>query len=291
MNQTNTNRVHPHPTGNLQAILRRHEFVSLPTRDEGTHLAIRTYGVQGVVCCDILVYRKINRMGKALLNEVINLNHALSDLQTQFPTNPHLLNSAFQSHLISFLGKRAHVLTDESGAPIYCQIVPVLIYHTETYVPSIRERARAYPAQLIHLSHFEEFLTQKISKRSYQLDNSNNAVQYLRKSYRNLGITLILLPLLFGLSGVLIGLELLSIGLITILVSILGLAVLLQKATKYFKQFKILNTIPVLTTEQTQILASHTKQTEIPSELTSILELLQSLPTWANVNYENGEIE
>lgn len=233
----------------IQGILHQHNFVSLPTRADGTQLAVRNYDEQGVVCCHLLVFREINETSKALREEATQLIQALSELQTALPDNPHYLNSTFQSHAIRLCGKKAQVLTDQIGQPLYCQIIPLLLYPPGVYLPSIRERATAYPAQVLPQNQMNAYLNQHLFPRLCQTKTPHKRIQYLRKSFRMLGLSFLFLPLLIGLTGIFLALTLLLPALFTILLCILGPVLLLRKALSSFNKFQLHTAIPILTTK------------------------------------------
>ena len=249
MTQSQVNGVSQSSNINLQTVLRQHNFVSLPSRSDGVQLAVRNYDDQGVVCCDILVYREINGKGKALHDEVTLLVQTLSNLQSQLLNDVTHLFSTIQRYSISFLGKKAHVLTTESSQPVYCQMIPILVHQSEEYLPSIRERTRAYPAQVIHYSHFDKFLTNNLPSRVPLTSPVNTSTQALRSSYRSLGLALILVPLCIGLSGIFLALEMVPFALMAILTSVLGPALLLRKGARAFTQFQLQNVIPIQSAE------------------------------------------
>jgi hypothetical protein len=272
MTQSNVNRTNGSPVSSLESILSRHEFVPQPSRSKGIQLAVRNYRYQGVDCYDILVYKQVNEGGNILHEGVNHLLQTLSDLQRELPINPHHLNPRLQSQAISFLRKKAFVLTNESRQPVCCQMIPLLLYQSDDSLPSIRERAIAYPVQIIHHGQLEEFLTQNLPKRALCPNNSNKDLSFLRRSFRNLGFLLILVPVAIGLSGILIGLKLLHIALISILIGILGSVILVRKATGSFKQFQQQNAIPVIQTILQQTCTPHINQTELDSDPFSTLE-------------------
>ncbi len=272
MIESNVNSTNGLQEASLETILSRLEFVSQPSRGKGIQLAVRNCEYRGVDCYDILVYKQVNERGKTLQEDVNNLLQTLSDLQRELPSNPHYLNPLLQSQAISFLRKKAFVLTNKSRQPIRCQMIPLLLYQSDDSLPSIRERATAYPVQIIHHGHLEEFLTQNLPKRVLCLNNSHENLSFLKRSFRNLGFLLILVPVAIGLSGILIGLKLILIGLISILIGILGSVFLVRKATGAFKQFQQQNAIPVIQTMLQQTSTPHINQTELDSNPFSTLE-------------------
>lgn len=250
----------------LVTTLSQHEFVSLSTMGDSTQIAVRTYQNQGVVCCDILVFREANRTGKALQTEVALLIQTLEHLQSQLPASIHHLNSTFQSHTISFLGRKAHVLTDSTAQSLYCQMVPLILYQTDGIFPSIREQAAFYPVQVIHTSHLGEFLTHNLPQRSSPPDAQNTNVHELKESNQKLGLSLILFPLFLGLSGILASLGFLPIALVTLALGILGPVILIHRATKSFEQFRIRNMIPVQAAQPLRTSNLQSNQDAIESE-------------------------
>jgi hypothetical protein len=252
--------------------LSQHEFVALPTRVDDTHIAVRTNQNRGVICCDILVFRQVNKMGKALRREVALLVQMLENLQSQLPDNPHYLHSTFHSHAISFLGKKAHVLTNNAEQPLYCQMVPLLLYQTDEFLPSIRERATAYPVQVLQTNHLDEFLTQNLPRRTTPPNTQNVGVHQLKHSYRNLGLSLIIFPLFIGITGILASLGLLPIALVSLVLGILVPLYLLHRATKAFEAFRIQNVIPVQAAQPNRTSTFLSHQEVVQSETQPPLE-------------------
>ncbi|MFW9934191.1 MAG: hypothetical protein ACFFDU_01495 [Candidatus Thorarchaeota archaeon] len=244
----------------IQRILHQHNFVALPARADGTQLAVRNYDTQGLVRCDLLVFREINETSKALRKEATRLIQALSELQTELPDNPRHLNSTFQSHAIRLCGKKAQVLTDQVGQPLYCQIIPLLLYPPGVYLPSIHERATAYPAQVLPQNQMNEYLNQNLSPQLCQTKTPHKRIQYLRKSFRMLGLSFLFLPLLIGLTGIFLAFTLLLPALFTILLCILEPVLLLRKALSFFNKFKLHTAIPILTTKP---ISAHLKASKI----------------------------
>jgi hypothetical protein len=247
----------------IQGILHQHSFVSLPTRADGTQLAIRNYDEQGVVRCDLLVFREINETSKVLHKEATQLIQALSELQTELPDNPHYLNSTFQSHAIRICAKKAQVLTDQIGHPLYCQILPLLLYSPGVCLPSIRERAAAYPAQVLHQNQMIAYLNQNLSPRLWQIKTPHKRIQYLRKSFRMFGLSFLFLPLLIGLTGIFLALTLLLPALFTLLLCILEPVLLLRKTLNSFNKFQLHTAIPILTTKP---VSAHLRASKIQIE-------------------------
>jgi hypothetical protein len=250
MTQSEANQVSSQSINGIQAILHRHSFKSLPIREDGTQIAIRTDDTHDVLYCDILVFKQIKETNKVLREEFSSFIYTLSDLQARHPSSFQFLNPAFHIHTISFLGKKAHVLRNKSGHPVCCQIIPFLVYHSDEFLPSIQERATVHPVQIIHISLINDFLINHIPKQVYSHQSSEKNVQYLRGSYRNLGLTLILSPFLMGLSGILSSLGLSPFAWITFLLGLIGAIGLLRKATNSFKKFQVCHTIPIRTTGQ-----------------------------------------
>jgi hypothetical protein len=272
MIKSNVNRTNGSPVASLEAILSRLEFMSQPSRGKGIQLAVRNYEYKGIDCYDILVYKKVNERGNTLQEDVNYLLQTLTDLQRELPIHPHHLNPRLQSQAISFLRKKAFILTNKSRQPVHCQMIPLLLYHSDVSPPSIRQRATTYPVQIIHHSHLEEFLTQNLPKRVLCANNSSENYSFLKRSFRDLGFLLILVPVVIGLSGILIGLNLLLIAVISILTGILGSVILIRKATRSFKQFQYQNAIPVIQTLLQQTSTPHINQTELNSDSFSAIE-------------------
>jgi hypothetical protein len=278
----NVNRTNGPPLANLEATLCRHEFVILPSKGQDIRLAVRNYDYKGVDCYDILVYKQVNGRGSALQKDANSLLQTLSDLQRQLPRNPHHLNPRLQSHTISFLRKRAFVLTNDSQKPVRCQMIPLLLYQSEDTLPAIHERGAVYPIHIIHQGQLEDFLAQKLPKRVQHSNNSNENLSFLKRSFRNLGSLLILIPIAIGLSGILIGLKLIHIAIFTILISILGGVIVFRKATASFHQFQQQNTIPVIQAMLQPTGTPHVTQMEITSNPLFTFEEVFNTPQIVN---------
>lgn len=238
-------KVNQRSTGELRQILHQCDFVSLPTRGDGTKVAVRNHDHQGVVCCNLLVYREFNGAGEALQKEVTALVETLSHLQTTLPNNPQSLHSTFQSHAISLFGKKAHVLATPTGHMIHCQITALIINHSNDFIPSVSDRASASPAHIIHHSQLGDFLTQHLPMHLSQHSNFSSNIHHLRTSYQMLGLAFLLIPIIIGLTGIGISLGVLPLALLTSLSGVLGCVFLLRKAHGAFTQFQLYNSIPI----------------------------------------------
>lgn len=269
------NRVSQRPTDELQQILRKYDFVSLPTRGNSIQLAVRNNDKQGVVYCDVLIYQEINGAGKALREEATTLVDTISYLQTTLPCNPQSLHSTFQSHAISFFGKKAHVLTTKTGQALCCQMTALLISRSDDFIPSIKDRVTASPAHIIHYSQLEDFLNQNLPKGASHQNKPSASIDHLQASYRLLGLTFLLIPFIIGLTGVCISIGSLLLALLASLLGVLGSVFLIRKALGAFNQFQLNNSIPVQTVQPLVVRDSQPLQAESDLELPSLQDILQ----------------
>ncbi|MFX1317985.1 MAG: hypothetical protein ACFE9D_00980 [Promethearchaeota archaeon] len=275
-------------TGELWQILHQCDFVSLPTRGDGTQVAVRNHEHQGVVCCDLLVYREFNGAGKALQKEVTALVETLSHLQTTLPSNPQSLHSTFQSHTISLFGKKAHVLATPNGHMVHCQMTAVLINQSDDFIPSVSDRASASPAHIIHHSQLDAFLAQHLPTHLSQHPGPSSTIHHLRTSYQMFGLAFLLIPVIIGFTGISISLGLLPLALLTGLLGVLGCVLLLRKARGAFTQFQLHNSIFVQTVQLQTLQTTQPIQTEVALEMAPQQEITQpvSSPTtlWSTAN-------
>ena len=237
--------VNEEQTGNIQETVQHHAFVSLPTGVDGTHRAYRIYDNPGVVCCDFLLYRTSNGRGGALRNEATLLLQNLSQLHAQLQSHPPPLSPPIYCHAITFLGKKAYVLANEYGQFMSIRLMPLLIIDSESRMSTQQALPLIHPAHVVPISSLNQYLANNYSKRNQRVSQIDNPFCQLRKSYRFLGLALILLPLLLGLSGVFWGLGLSPLAILMVLVGILGPVFLSRKALKAFHHFQHQHTISV----------------------------------------------
>lgn len=240
------------PTG-IQRQLTRQEFKVLPTRINGAQLALHFTDNYGVVCCDILIYREVTKEGRALDEEATYLFQSLGQLQTLLCSHAHHIDPSIQSHAISFLGKKAYLLTNNAKRLINCRLHPLLILIPSQIPPSPKDLASVYPLHVLQAAELESYLTKVLSTKGTDLASSRTKFQSLRKAYRFLGSALILLPLLLGLSGILLGSGLSLLAALFALAGALGPLFLLRGARSAFQQFQFIQSITIFppTTLQT----------------------------------------
>jgi len=237
--------VNEEQTSDIQEIFQNHEFVSLPIGVDGTHRIYRIYVNQGVVCCDFLLYRTSKGRGGALRNEATLLLQNFSQLHAQLQSHPPPLSPPIYCHAITFLGKKAYVLANENGQLVSTRLLPLLIIDSESLIGSVLDLAQISPLHIIPTTGLDQYLTDTYNKtnpRTFQIDNP---FHQLRKSYRTLGLALILLPLLLGLSGIFWGFSLGPLAILLVLVGISWLVLLTRKASKAFHKFRNLHTISI----------------------------------------------
>jgi hypothetical protein len=237
--------VNEEQTNDIQETFQQHEFVSLPTGVDGTHRAYRIYTYQGVVCCDFLLYRTSNRRGGALRNEATLLLQNLSQLHAQLQSHPPPLSPPIYCHAITYLGKRAYVLANENGQLVSTRLLPLLIVDLEPLMITQHDLSSISPTYVVPTASLSHYLTDNYNKTHQRSSQFDKPFHQLRKSYRSLGLALILLPLLLGLSGVFWGLNLNPLAILMLLVGISGPVLLSRKASKAFQEFQHKHTISI----------------------------------------------
>jgi hypothetical protein len=259
----------------LQQILSRYDYLPLPARVDGTQLALRKYDAQGFAHCEVLAYRETNETGEGLRMEVTNFIHTLSQLKTELQRYPQSLDPTFRNSSISLFRKKAHVLTTESGHVLRCQITPLLIVRSDDSIPSNSDRAFAAPIALIHQNQLVNLLIQQVRQlpRPHDLDSST---QRLRKAFRNLGIIILLLPLIIGCAVFFLGIQSLPLGFLTLLLGTLGSVSLLRKAMNNFTHFQSSNSIPIQSIHPTCTNESQPTQSELTHETPLHQEILHA---------------
>ncbi|MFW9831560.1 MAG: hypothetical protein ACFFD8_07270 [Candidatus Thorarchaeota archaeon] len=262
----------------LQLQLQRLEFVTLPKGIDGTTFAYRHYSAHGAFCCDFLVIRELNEKSGALRNEAALLIHYLNEIQTQINTTPHHIFPCLQSHVISFLGKKAYLITHESGQLAKVRIFPLLINWLNQTQPTDFKHTSVHPSHLVDYTELEQYVTEYFPKLDLIQNSPEATIRPLKRSYRYLGLAIFLLPFLIGLSGICwaLGLSLITASLL--LTSFVVPIVLLKKAQTTFNQFHVLTSIAVIVPQplplQFPIIASpthitqsnHTNPHESPSQ-------------------------
>ena len=274
-------------TGDVQETLQHHEFVSLPIGEDGTQRAYRIYDFRGVAYCDFLLYRISNEQGGALQNEATLLLENLSQLHAQIQSHPLPLAPPLYCHAITFLGKKAYVLANESGQLVSTRLLPLLIINSESLMNLHLDLTSISPTHVVSKSDLNQYLANiynKTNQRNYLVDNP---FRQLRKSYHTLGLALILLPFLLGLSGIFWGLSQSPLALLIILVGVLGPVFLTRKAYEAFHQFDLQHKIstprsmPLVLLEQDPVEPGIEFQSQIEAQLESHDEVLFPQIAWA----------
>jgi|GEM_PF-5865591 len=274
--------VNEEQASDIQEAFRRHEFVSLPTGVDGTHRAYRIYGIQGVVYCDFLLYRISNGRGGALRNEATLLLQNLSQFHAQLQSRPLPLTPPIYCHAITFLGKKAYVLANESGQLVSARLLPLLIIDSESLMNLQIDLASTSPTHLVKKSNLSQYLANNFNKTNQRVFQVNNPFHQLRKSYHMFGLALLLLPLFLGLSGIFWGLNQSPLAILFVLVGILGPVFLTRKASKAFHQFRLQHniSIPLRLPEPGHIEPVIESQSQNEAEFKSLDEVLFPQTPW-----------
>ncbi len=238
-------RVNQPRSTDIQQILQEQDFVPLPTGVDGTQLTVRKYDIQDVVCCDFLVYRELQGKGETLSNEVPLLIQAISQLQTQLQSPTLHLNPKTQSQTITFLGKKAYILTDESGHLLECRIYPLFISHSSTNPEVFQDSTSVFAPPIIQVNQLATYLTQNIIQSDTKLHPLEGTFRPLQRAYQYLSLALICFPFLLGLSGILWGLGLVLLGIPIMLCGLFAPILLLRKALNAFHRFRLQHSIKV----------------------------------------------
>jgi len=259
----------------------------LPIEEDGTQRVYRIYDFQGVTYCDFLLYRISNEQGVALRHEATLLLQNLSQLHAQIQSHPLPLTPPLYCHAITFLGKKAYVLATESGQLVSTRLLPLLIINSESFMNLPFDLTSIFPTHVVLKSNLHQYLVtflNKMNRRHFQVDNP---FHQLRKSYHTLGLALILLPLLLGLSGVFWGLNQSPLAILTVLIGILAPIFITRKAFNAFHQFRFQNKIsippsmPLVLVEPDPVELSIEFQSQNEAQLESHDEVLFPQIHWA----------
>jgi hypothetical protein len=230
--------VNPTQSTDILGQLERQEFKVLPIRIDGAKVALHISQTESVVCYDILVFREVTQEGRALNEEATCLFHSLGKLQSLLCDHPRHISPTIQNHTISFLGKKAHLLSNETGHLITCRLHPLLLTAPSQLPPSPKILASIHPIQVLHSSALESYLSKILSTQCSTESDPTNSFQYLRKAYDKLGIARIAFIFLLGLSGVIWGISLSLLAPFLALGGVLTSVILLRRARSVFRQFQ-----------------------------------------------------
>lgn len=273
-------------TDDIQETLQHHEFVSLPIGEDGTQRVYRIYDFQGVVYCDFLLYRISNERGAVLRNEATLLLQNLSQLDAQIQSHPLPLTPPLYCHAITFLGKKAYVLATASGRLVSTRLLPLLIIDSESLINLNLDLTSISPTHVVSKSDLNQYLADNLGKTNQRKFQVDNPFHQLRKSYYTLGLALILLPLLLGLSGIFWGLSQSPLVILTGLVGILGPVFLTRKASKAFNQFRLQHNIsippsmPIILLEPDPFEPDLEFHSQVEAQIESLDEVLFSKIPW-----------
>ncbi len=238
-------RVNQPESSDIQRILQEQDFVPLSTGVDGTQLAVRKYDMQDVVCCEFLVYRELKGKGEALRGEVPLLMQAISQLQSQLQSHSLHLNYRIQSHPIKFLGKKAYILTSESGHLLEYRVYPLFISYSTPNPEVLQDSSLVFTPPIIEVNQLKMYLRQNVIRSDTRLYTLEATFRPLQRAYQYLSLALVFFPFLLGLSGILWGLGLVIFMLPIILGDILSPILLLRKALNAFHRFRLQNSIKV----------------------------------------------
>ena len=228
------------------------------------------------VCCDFLVIRIVTKEGRALIEEATNLFRSLEKLPSMLCEPSHPISSDIQSHPISFLGKKAYMLSNEAKQLVNCRLHPLLLIPPTLLPPSPKILALIQPIQVLHTSALESYLSQIRSLQFSDEKNPHRSFKYLRRAYDNLSLAGVFFTLLFGLSGILWGMNQ---TLLTLLLAIGGIftpALFLCRARSNFRQFQLCHSITIHSPTALRTIHS-SLSTSSPSSIESTSHSLHTL--------------
>ncbi|MFX1475353.1 MAG: hypothetical protein ACFFCO_07750, partial [Promethearchaeota archaeon] len=185
----------------IEEALHQHRFVVLPTGLDETQLAIRHYTHNGIACCDALAFREASGRGQALRDEAALLIQSLPQLSQQLISGPYV-SSAFRHKVISFLGRKTHILCNSEGQPLRCQLYPLLI------LPNSSQPLDCGPlppeVTVVAANQLAQYLSDLTDNSFTRLPRPSKWLVPLKRSYKLLGGAVLLTPFLVGLSGLLV---------------------------------------------------------------------------------------
>ena len=196
------------------------------------------------VCCDFLVFQIVTKEGRALFEEATNLFHSLEKLSSALCDPSHHNNSDFQSHPISFLGKKAYLISNEIGQLMNCRLHLLLLIPSTHLAPSPKILAVIQPIQVLHISALESYLTQ-IRSVQFSDEDPNRSFKYLRSAYDTVSLAQILFAILLGLSGIMWGMNQLLVALLLVIGGVFTLALLFRRARANFHRFQLCHSFTV----------------------------------------------
>jgi hypothetical protein len=120
-----------------------------------------------------------------------------------------------------------------------------LVVDSESLMSSQIDLASISPTHVVPTANLNQYLADNFDKANQSSFQVGNPFHQLQKSFRSLGLALILLPLLLGLSGVFWGLNLSPLAILLVLAGVLGPVLLTHRASKAFYQFRHENSISI----------------------------------------------
>ena len=219
--------------------LARQGFEVLPIRIEDARVAYHTSHDERGVCCDLLVFQVVTKEGRALFEEATALFRSLEKLPPLLCESSHRINPNFRSHTISFLGKKAFLLSNETEQLLKCRLHPLLLIQPTHLAPSPGILAAIQPIQVLQISALDSYLTQISSSQLSEEESPNHSFKYLRRAYDDMSIAGILFALLIGLSGIMWGMNQFLVTLLLAFGGIFTPALILRRAKSNFRQFQL----------------------------------------------------
>jgi len=257
-------------TTNVETVLERHGYSTLPAALEDTRLAVFHHESNGTACADVLVYREINGRGETLKDEAAFLVEALSRIGQQLSRQPDLLSPDSQAHDVAFLGRKAHLLVGGDGRPLRCRLFPLLILSPTIGFKVATDRTTT-SLPVVSANQLDQYMTRQHSATSPQCSAIDAWLLHFRRSHQLLGGALLAFPSLLGLALLLVSFGWVSAGVLSFMIAALCPLALLSAAVRHFRAFEKKNPSGVLIAPEPPSLAPEDSTESCPVQATSSL--------------------
>lgn len=242
-------------TNNVETVLQRHGYSTLPAALENTRLAVFHHESNGTACADVLVYREINGRGETLKHEAALLVEALPRIGLQLSRQPDLLSPDSHAHAVAFLGKKVHVLVEGDGRPLRCRLFPILVL-SPTIASKVATDRAATGLPAVPANQLDQYLARQRGATSPQCSAVDAWLLHFRRSHQFLGGALLAFPSLLGLALLLVSFGWLSAGMLGFVIAAVCPLALLSAAVRHFRDFERENPSGVLIAPEPPSIAS-----------------------------------
>ena len=255
---------------NVETVLQRHGYSTLPAALEDTRLAVFHHESNGTACADVLAYREINGRGETLKDEAALLVEALPRIGQQLSRQPDLLSPDSQAHDVAFLGRKAHLLVGGDGRPLRCRLFPLLVFSPAIDSEVGNDRATtSLPA--VPANQLDQYMARQHGATSPQCSAIDAWLLHFRRSHQLLGGALLGFPSLLGLALLFVSFGWLSAGVLGFMIAALCPVALLSAAIKHFRTFEKENPSGILIAPEPPSLAPESCTESCAAHATSSL--------------------